>query len=475
MSELTARTSEPMTPVDHLLFRGERDPARRPTMTALYVLDRTPPWDTFQETFDRVSREFLRWRQRVVEPAGGLGVARWVTDPDFDLTYHVRRAAVPAPGTFRMVLDVVEQDLMTPLDPARPLWQALLYEGLDGGRAVFSMKTSHAITDGLGGVQLNSLLFDDKRRVPRHEMPPRPLPEDVTPEELARAMVRRLPLSAIETMGSIAGGVGRAAGAVIRRPRRALTDAAAYGSSLRRVLASSAPPSPLLAGRSLSRRVMWIELPLSGMKAAAKASDASLNDAYLAGLCGALRRYHDRLGMPVETLPLAIPISVRTDPTEVGGNQFAGATLAAPIAETDIAANMRSFRRMVRAARAEPALEAMGMATPLLSTLPAAVMARLAESIAAPDVQASNVPGSDSDQYLAGAKVESALGIGPLPAVAMMSVLFSHAGKCTVTINYDPAAVTEAAIFETCLRESFDELLALTPAPAGTEVGAGRP
>jgi diacylglycerol O-acyltransferase len=248
---------------------------------------------------------------------------------------------------------------------------------------------------------------------------------------------------------------------------------AAYGSSLRRVMASSAPPSPLLAGRSLSRRVMWIELPLSGLKAAAKAADASLNDAYLAGVSGALRRYHERLGMPVDTLPLAIPISVRTNPNEVGGNHFAGATLAAPLAETDVVASMRAFRGMVRAARAEPALEAMGMVTPLLSTLPPAVMARLSDSMAAPDVQASNVPGNSSDQYLAGAKVETALGIGPLPAVAMMSVLFSNAAKCTVTINYDPAAVTEAAVFEACLRESFDEVLALAPVPA--EVGAARP
>jgi diacylglycerol O-acyltransferase len=475
MSESTARTIEPMTPVDHLFFRGERDPARRPTMTALYLLDRTPPWDAFEDTFERVSREFLRWRQRVVEPAGGFGTARWVTDPDFDLTYHVRRAAVPAPGTFRMLLDLVEHDLMTPLDPARPLWQATLYEGLEGGRSVFSMKTSHAITDGLGGIQLNSLLFDDQPRAQRRPMPPRPLPEDVTPDELAQQMVRRLPLTAIGTMGSMAGGVGRVAGALLRSPRRALTDAAAYGSSLRRVLASSAPPSPLLAGRSLSRRVMWIELPLSGLKAAAKAADASLNDAYLAGLCGALRRYHERLGMPVEALSMAIPISVRTNPTEVGGNHFAGATLAAPIAETDVVANMRTLRRMVRAARAEPALEVMGVAAPILSTLPPPVMARFADSMAAPDVQASNVPGNESDQYLAGAQVETALGIGPLPAVAMMSVLFSNAGKCTVTINYDPAAVTDAAVFEACLRESFDELLALVPVPARAEVAAGRP
>jgi hypothetical protein len=76
-------------------------------------------------------------------------------------------------------------------------------------------------------------------------------------------------------------------------------------------------------------------------------------------------------------------------------------------------------------------------------------------------VQASNVPGWPIDTYICGSKVERFLGFGPLPGAAMMAVLISSAGNCTIGVNYDPAAIERPDLFQECLDESLDEVVNL--------------
>jgi hypothetical protein len=88
-------------------------------------------------------------RQHVLEPALALGTPAWVTAGDFDLSRHVHRVRLPAPGTLRQLLDVVQDFAAAPLDRDRPLWAALLVEGLADGRAGYVAKSHHSVTDGL--------------------------------------------------------------------------------------------------------------------------------------------------------------------------------------------------------------------------------------------------------------------------------------------------------------------------------------
>src|SRR5437764_1045604 len=107
-----------------------------------------------------------RKRQRVVEPALALGTPVWVTAGDFDLSRHVHRIRLPALGTMRQLLEGLQDFAATPLDRDRPLWQALLVEGLADGRAGYVAKSHHSVTDGLGAVQLmmrlHSFFFKQK-------------------------------------------------------------------------------------------------------------------------------------------------------------------------------------------------------------------------------------------------------------------------------------------------------------------------
>ena len=74
--------------------------------------------------------------------------------PDIDLDYHVRRVHLPEPGSMEQLLQLAQGVAMRPLDRARPLWEALLIEGLEGGRAAYFLKSHHSVTDGLGSIQI---------------------------------------------------------------------------------------------------------------------------------------------------------------------------------------------------------------------------------------------------------------------------------------------------------------------------------
>ena len=157
---------EELSPVDQILHRGEANPRTRSGIMTLEILDTTPDWERFRTRFENASRKVLRLRQKVVMPTLPTAAPRWVIDPDFNLDFHVRRVRVAEPGTLREVMDLAEVALQSPLDISRPLWTATLVEGLAGGRAALMVHLSHAVTDGVGGVEMFANLYDLERDPP---------------------------------------------------------------------------------------------------------------------------------------------------------------------------------------------------------------------------------------------------------------------------------------------------------------------
>ena len=194
---------------------------------------------------------------------------------------------------------------------------------------------------------------------------------------------------------------------------------------------------------------------------ASKAAGGSINDAYLAGVCGALRLYHRAKGVPIDTLPMAVPVNLRSEADPAGGNRFVGVNLAAPIGLTDPEARIKNIRTQMTRKRDERALDMVGAIAPLISLLPDTVLESMAGSIVNSDVQASNVPVYAGDTFIAGAQVLRQYGLGPLPGVAMMVVLVSRSGYCTITARYDRASIADPDLFAQCLLAGFDEVLAL--------------
>lgn len=462
-----------MNPVEALMWRAEGDPRLRSTITSLELLDCTPDWDRFLAAHDWATRLVPRFRQRVVEPSLGMGVPTWVVDPHFDLHYHVRRLQLPAGGDWSDTLHLAEQLAMTPFDRSRSPWEATLIEGLPDGASAYLLKLHHATTDGLGAVQLLGMLHSPTRE-PTEDKPQPDAPdhEYTTPAGLLSRQLAR------DATGAPALALRQASSAVraLQDPGRALTRATRFGASLRRVLADpDTEGSPLLRERSLSWRFTTLDIPFARLRAASKTVGGSLNDAFVAALLGGFRRYHEELGSPIQTMPIAIPISVRKDDDAEGGNQFAGARLVAPVGIVDPRERMVAVGELVRRARSEPAVAALGLVAPALSRLPPPLISQLAGGLTrANDLQASNVPGLREDRFIAGARIVRAYGFGPLPGCATMITLVSHGDLCCIGVNVDPAAVTDGPRFERCLHEGFDEILDLVPLPKGRSAGASR-
>lgn len=452
-------------PFDHLMHRGEANPRTRSGIAGLEILDTTPDWNRFRTVFENASRRVLRLRQKVVVPTLPTAAPRWVVDPDFNLDFHVRRLRCPEPGTLREVLDLAEVAMQSPLDISRPLWTATLVEGLANGQAAVLLHMSHAVTDGLGATEMFAELYDVERDPPAKATPPEPVPQDLSANDLMRDGINHLPAAIVGGVRGALFGAAQVAGRVVRDPGSAVAGVVDYARSSARVMAQAAEPSPLLRRRSLTTRSEAIDIKLADLHKAAKAAGGSINDAYLAGLCGALRLYHEALGVPISTLPMAVPVSLRADADPAGGNRFAGVNLAAPVGVADPVSRIKKIRAQMTQRRDEPAIDIIGSIASVLSILPTPLLEAVTGSVIASDVQASNVPVYPGDTYIAGAKVLRHYGIGPLPGVAMMVVLVSRGGYCTITVRYDREAVTDEALFARCLQDGFDEILALAGDP----------
>lgn len=454
--------SPEMSPFDFLQHRGESDPRGRSAIMSVSLLDTDPGIDAVRAAFDRTSRVVVRLRQRVVVPSVPVAPAQWFVDPDFDLTYHVRRVRAPSPGQLRDVLDLASTAMSMPLDARRPLWEAILVEDVDveGVGAALLFKISHAMSDGVGAVELWRHLYDSERDPVRGRMPLLPVPEDKAPGDLVSAAVRRALLrGGLDVGRAVAGAAGRAAG-VLRSPGGTVESVREMAGSLRRV--ASAPqgsPSPLLRRRGLGRRFDVLDVPFAELRAAAVAAEGTVNDAYVAAVCGGLRRYHEALGVPVDDVPMALPVNIRGEGDPAGGNRIAGVTLAAPVGIADPLERIAAVRDIVRPAVAEPAIRSFDAVAPVLRYVPAPVLSAMGSKGPVLDVQASNIRGYDDPTFLAGARLVDTYWFGPLLGVAVMAVVYSQAGTCHIGVHTDTAAVADGDVFARCLREGFDEVL----------------
>ena len=456
-----------MNPLETAMWRAEAaDPRLRVNVSLLELLDPAPDWDRLLAAHEWASRMVPRIRQRVVEPAFSLGTPTWATADDLDLSQHVHRVQLPAPGSLRQLLDVVQEFAAAPFDRDRPLWQALLVEGLAGGRAGYAVKSHHSVTDGLGAVQLMMRLHS---RTADHD-PHRPEPPVPVVAEASRAgllagqvadAIRSTPATALRQGIGVLGALARPWEAASLTAGR-VVDAARWVGQ-----AGAAPAgSPLVARRGGSWRFDVIDLPLNDLKAGARAAGGSLNDGLLAGVIGGFRRYHEGLGAPVDRLTVGFPISLRTQDDPQGGNRFTGARFAAPMAERDPAARIAAVRQFVLSARAAGAASAdavPAVLAPALGWLPAPLIAMVSGRLTSTnDVQVSSIPGVPYPVFIAGSRITHMYPFGPLPGCAAMITLISHDGECCIGINTDTSAIADPGRLADDLRAGLDEVVALT-------------
>lgn len=455
-----------MSDADALMWTIEKDPALRSTITTVMVFDRKIDRARLLERFERLSRVVPRLRQRVRSNPLSIAPPRWEVDPNFDLHFHLWWVKAPGKGSMADLMSVAEPIAMSGFDRARPLWRAVVVEGLAGRRSAIVLKVHHAVTDGVGGMKLQLELLDLTPDAAEREMPPLPPVHVMSqPERFVDAFEhqRKLQFGLLRRgTASIVGTLGE----LVSDPVGVVSSTSELAASVGRTLRPAPHPlSPLMTGRSLSTQFTTITVPMDRIKAAARVAGGKLNDAFVGGVARGLYAYHLRHGIDCADLRMAIPINVRTAEMEnVAGNAFVPARIELPIDLDDPIETMQMVRERVSTARAEPANDLVEPMSNLLNRLPTTtVTALFGTMVKSVDFTTSNVPGAPFPVYLAGATMESQFPFGPLAGAALNITLLSYQNDLNIGIASDPAAVPDPDTLVECLQQGFDEILAVAP------------
>ena len=248
-------------------------------------------------------------RRRVVPVPHGLGNPVVIDDPDFELSRHLRTATAAPPGGARELDDVVAEIARTPLPRDRPLWELTVVEGIGAARIAFVMKLHHTLADGVAAVELleNAFVVNDDDAVDE-PFRPEPVPSDrqlyATAATTTARAVAELPLVA-----------GRTVSGTVRALRARRSEPTAPPGPF------AGPRTPFDAALTPDRTFATVALSMPELTRVKRAAGATLNDAFLALVGGAARRYLERIGsLPESSLVASVPMSTRTGHHPLGGN-----------------------------------------------------------------------------------------------------------------------------------------------------------
>ncbi len=458
--------------VDAFTLTLERDPLLRATFVAMATFDRRPDWDVLVDRVDRATRLVPRFRQKLISSPFGLTPPRWVVDADFDISLHLRRIRVHEGGTLTDVVDIARAVGLAAFDHDRPLWEFLLVEGLPEGRAALVMKLHHALTDGVGGIEIAAHVVDLTRE------PASTGPMPTAPEPSPHGLVDLVTDTAdyhLRRLGAAGSDIRRSLPGLVRdglvHPIRAATDVSTTAAAIARfVRPVTRTRSPIMTGRRPLRDFRYFDIPLDDLSGAAHRLGGSLNDGFLSGVAGGMRRYHQRHLAAVDHLLVTMPINVRSEDDAMGGNRITVERFDLPVGITDPARRIELIAATSRSIRQDPAIPYSGLIAGVMNLLPVDVTAGMFKHV---DMLLSNVPGFPEPVYVGGARLESFHVFGATIGSALNVTLLSYADTCHIGISSDSGAVTDPDVLLECMTAGFAELVAAgstttPPAQGGT-------
>ncbi|GAA1142532.1 wax ester/triacylglycerol synthase family O-acyltransferase [Nocardioides aquiterrae] len=404
-----------------------------------------------------------RYRQRVQTVPGRLANPVWVDDDRFDLGYHVRRSALPRPGTLDQLRELVARIVSRPLDRSRPLWEIYFVEGLAGGRVALLSKSHQVLVDGMHTVDLGQVLLDtspEPKELGLDEWRPH---GDPSPLSLMAGAVRdsltergTVTATARSTTGSVLRGVAGAARSV-GRVADALTNRAPL------------PGSPIVGPLSQQRRVIAVRTDLGDYRTVREAHGGTVNDVILATVTGALRAWLMTRGESmrgIRQVRAVVPISVIDDEMEATslGSQIAPHFVDLPVWEPSpvvrlhqVSYSFLAHKETGRAVAASRLTSISGFAPATFHAIGSRVAARERRSY---QLCVTNVPGPQAPLYAAGARMLETYPVPPLLEGHPLAIgVTSYDGHVYYGLTADRDLLPDADLLGPCLQEALDELV----------------
>ena len=404
-----------------------------------------------------------RYRQKLAFVPLSLDTPVWVDDPDFDMSKHLIRAALPKPGGDVELQELIGRVFSRQLDRRRPLWEIYVVEGLRDGRWALLTKSHHAMVDGISNLELVTILLDVEPRpsrqpfgVSRWEARESPSGAGLLLNSLRERVTR--PVRVLNAARAVAGQPGRLA--------NALRDTASGLVSMAEHL--GAPKSPINGRTGPGRAYAYSRFPLEDFRAIKTAFGGTINDVVLAVVTGGLRHFLIARGIDPdneqEVLQALCPVSIR-DTTErtALGNRLAMLLVKLPINEVDPGARIAAVRRTVDSLKARKQAVGADFLLNLAGFAPStlhAMVARASLRQIAFNLIVTNVPGPQFPLYCQGAKLVEVFPIAFLYDGQQLAIaIFSYLGQLNFGYIVDSKGVPDIAVFSECIEEGMRELL----------------
>jgi diacylglycerol O-acyltransferase len=412
-----------------------------------------------------------RYRQKVREVTLGLARPVWIDDGDFDITYHIRRSALPSPGSDLQLHELIARLGSRPLDKSRPLWEMYLIEGLARNRVAIYTKSHQALVNGMTALEIGHVIADRTQKppefgediwIPGREPSDRQLLLGAVGEWITR------PTAQLSAVRSAVMEVATNTGQLIEVGRR-VADVA------RTVARGTAPSSPLNTTVSRNRRFAVATGRLEDYRLVRARYDCDVNDVVLAVVAGALRNWLLSRGEPVtstSTVRAMAPMSVYPDAdldTTGPGQAISEVSpflVDLPVGEGNAVVRLSQIAHATESASttagslvdARTIVTLSGFAPPTLH----AMGIRVATSFSARqfNLLITNVPGAQKQMYVAGTKLLETYAVPPLLNNQGLAIgVTSYNGMIYFGINADRDAMSDVDVLPSLLRESLDELL----------------
>jgi diacylglycerol O-acyltransferase / wax synthase len=439
-----------------------------------------PPYDDLLAMIESRLHQVPRYRQKLAFPPLAQARPVWVDDPHFNVGYHVRHTALPAPASEEQLRNLAGRVFSQQLDRSKPLWEIWLVQRVDDDGFALICKTHHALVDGISGVDIMTVLFDlepdPPERPPGPPWYPRPEPSGTTLLAEAVAEVAAAPL---DLARSAAGALGdpREAGSGVARTLAGIASMAAAGIG-------GAPPSPLNTRIGPHRRFAWVESDLARFKAIKGALGGTVNDVVLAVVTGALREHLLRRGRDPDGLELKamVPVSIRADEERGAlGNRVAAIYAPLPVGLADPRERFKTVHEALgnlkasgQAVGAERLTQLAGFAAPTVLDQAARLQSRQRFF----NLTVTNVPGPQFPLYMLGRKLRSFYPKVPLVLNTALGIaIMSYDGKLFFGLLGDYDAMDDLDAFASDLQSAVAELAtaAGVPPDGGRRSGRARP
>ncbi len=324
--------TEQLTPLDASFLHMEDQASHMHVACVMVFAGGAPRYEDLLAHLDARLHLVPRYRKRLANVPLGQGRPRWTDDEQFDLRFHVRRTALPAPGTETELRTLAGRVFSQPLRRDRPLWEIWLVEGLAENRFALLSKTHHALVDGVSGLDILSVLFAPGEQAADAE-PWQPQPAPSSTQLLAESLIER---------ATVPAEGWRALRAVFRGPRRLATEGFARVRGASAFLGAGLAPAPRTPFNTQhvgpDRRFTWVRMSLAETKAIKNAHGGTVNDVILAIVNGGLRRYLHRHEYALDgvTLKALVPVSIRAvDQHGELGNRVSGMIAPLPVSVED--------------------------------------------------------------------------------------------------------------------------------------------